>query len=46
MAQLAIIMQMCGQVSPGEAGDYQANERAGARGPAGDYQADERAGVT
>ena len=29
MAQLAIISQMSGQVSPGSAGDYQADERAG-----------------
>ena len=44
-AQLAIIKQICEQVSPGSAGEYQVDERAGIRGSADDYQADERAGV-
>ena len=33
------------QVSPGSAGDYQADEQAGVAGSTGDYQADEQAGV-
>ena len=44
-AQLSIIKKMSRQVSPGSAGDYQADKRQMSRGAAGDYQADEQAGV-
>ena len=44
-AQLSIIKKMSRQVSPGSAGDYQADKRQVSRGAAGDYQADEQAGV-
>ena len=43
---MAIIRQMSRQVSPGSAGDYQADEQAGVAGSVGEYQADEQSGVT